>query len=71
MAFLAVGAALAHDLVVLLTVARFTMLAMRLPVLDDGSVVCPAVVAALTGPDFVEGSRRFRHETKRCRGGHE
>ena len=28
-------------------------------------------LAALTGPDFVEGSRRFRHETKRCRGGHE
>lgn len=66
-----VVAALAHDLMMLLVMVRLTMMAVRLPVLDDVSMALRAVLVAVGGPDFVERPRRPCRGPECGRGGHE
>lgn len=66
-----VVAALADDLMMLLVMVRLTMMAVRLPVLDDVSMALRAVLVAVGGPDFVERPRRPCRGPECGRGGHE
>ncbi|MRI53783.1 MAG: hypothetical protein DI590_00490 [Methylorubrum populi] len=66
-----VVAALADDLMMLLVMVRLTMMAVRLPVLDDVSMALRAVSVAVGGPDFVERPRRPCRGPECGRGGHE